>query len=139
MPDVGYERLQTAHVPRIWPQMSLTPVIERDGSFSRVIYVYVKWHDGDGVQKFVPFEDVAKQQKEVDELEDHINDLIEDDDRLRELAERLWLIVSSGGCNKKQLAWLDYRCEELGLERPSDVARELGIGVDQCQECLPSS
>lgn len=132
MPDVEYERLRTAYVPSVFPQIALTPTIERCGDvFVHVDHIDVEWPKGEGVQEFVPLDLVFKKQKEVDELEDHINDLIEEDDRLRELAERLWLIVSSGGCNKKQLAWLDYRCDELGLERPSDVARELGIGVDQ--------
>lgn len=53
--------------------------------------------------------------------------LYEENAKLRELAETLWILMSVGPCNRSQLEWLDDRCDEIGRERPSDMVRELGI------------
>lgn len=60
MSKIEYERLETLKVPRIYPQITLTPVLEHDGDFVRLHHIDMEWPAGEGVEKYIPTSLIAK-------------------------------------------------------------------------------
>ena len=82
MGNVTYERLDAMVTPKIYSQISLTPVLEHEGDFVRLHHIDVEWPVGEGVEKYVPIRYVSKHVARVLDLETK-------NDKLRELAGAL--------------------------------------------------
>lgn len=124
----SYERLETFKTKTMYPQLCLTPVIERNGDFIWLHHIDMEWPEGEGAPiKYVPLPLIAKQKKRVLELEEENAkqraeqnlsyriigqlssegcDLIAENAKLRELVKLMWepYCFAQGGCGERFLS-----------------------------------